>query len=600
MLRLSSTRVERLIRLGLWILIATALPATVRAQVGPTPFDEQRFKPSPHPNDILGVRTSHVAPPLTYGVALFASYAEDTLGLRLGSVEQRAVDQKATLDVMVSLAAFDWLDVAIDLPVHVYNAGETGLLVDTGGMASAGIGDFRIAPRVRIVDPERAGGFGFALDVELTTPTGAEDAFLREDNVTLFPRLAFDYSVLDGELRFALNVGWKSRLGETRTLRVARPAGAAPLATAVLLEIGEELWFGFGVDAPLWDRNLDLLVDLEAATDPGDFFSDENSRYMEVRGALRYTTDFGLWFLAGSGGGVMDGYGSPQWRVFAGIGFSPRRIFRDADGDGVADDDDLCPSDPEDADAFEDEDGCPDVDDDGDGVKDVADFCPRVPEDRDGFQDDDGCPDPDDDADGILDDADQCDSQAEDKDGYEDEDGCPDPDNDGDGFPDETDACPNAAEDLDGCEDGDGCPDPGRACMKAERIEITDTIRFETGKDILRVESFPLLDEVALLLRAHPEITKIEVAGHTDDRGNARRNLKLSQRRAEAVVVYLVDRGVARGRLVAKGYGELEPIAPNDTEDGRARNRRVEFRILEGVPIATPPGHAGKGAVEAN
>ncbi|MBI5508122.1 MAG: OmpA family protein [Deltaproteobacteria bacterium] len=135
------------------------------------------------------------------------------------------------------------------------------------------------------------------------------------------------------------------------------------------------------------------------------------------------------------------------------------RLSFDRDGDGVADRVDLCPDEPEDQDGFEDQDGCPDLDNDKDGIADDADGCPDAAEDRDHFQDDDGCPDPDNDKDGIADAAELCPDLAEDGDGFMDGDGCPDLDNDEDGIPDARDKCANEAEDKDGFEDQDGCPD---------------------------------------------------------------------------------------------------------------------------------------------
>ena len=153
--------------------------------------------------------------------------------------------------------------------------------------------------------------------------------------------------------------------------------------------------------------------------------------------------------------------GSPQWRVFLGFIFEPS--IGDRDGDGIKDDVDKCPDDPEDKDDFEDEDGCPDPDNDRDGILDKDDKCPNEPETKNGFEDQDGCPDQldlDRDGDGIPDRLDKCPDDPEDKDGFEDEDGCPDPDNDKDGILDVDDLCPNEPEDKDGFEDQDGCPDP--------------------------------------------------------------------------------------------------------------------------------------------
>ena len=156
-----------------------------------------------------------------------------------------------------------------------------------------------------------------------------------------------------------------------------------------------------------------------------------------------------------------QGAANPDVRAFIGFIFEPS--IGDRDGDGIKDDVDKCPDEPEDFDGFEDEDGCPDPDNDSDGILDVDDKCPNEPEDKDGFEDEDGCPDGDKndrDGDGILDDVDKCPDEPEDIDGFEDEDGCPDPDNDKDGILDVDDLCPNEPEDKDGFEDEDGCPDP--------------------------------------------------------------------------------------------------------------------------------------------
>jgi len=246
----------------------------------------------------------------------------------------------------------------------------------------------------------------------------------------------------------------------------------------------------------------------------------------------------------------------------------------DLDGDGVPDNVDRCPRVPEDKDGFQDDDGCPDDDNDGDGIPDKADKCPNEPEDKDGFQDDDGCPDPDNDNDGIADKLDKCPLEPEDKDGFEDDDGCPELDNDKDGVADAADKCPN--------ESGappDGCPKKYNLVVVTEnKIELKQTVFFETGRARIRTISHPLLNEVALALRDNPTI-KVEIQGHTDSQGADAFNLKLSEQRAQAVQVYLIKRGITSDRLAPKGYGEAVPIADNRTAAGRSQNRRVEFVI---------------------
>jgi outer membrane protein OmpA-like peptidoglycan-associated protein len=306
---------------------------------------------------------------------------------------------------------------------------------------------------------------------------------------------------------------------------------------------------------------------------------------------------------------------NPDVRAFIGIVFEPN--IGDRDGDGIKDDVDKCPDDPEDYDRFEDEDGCPEPDNDRDGILDEDDKCPNIPEDKDGFQDEDGCPegnkndrdgdgilddvdkcpddpedfdqfqdedgcpDPDNDQDGILDVDDLCPNDPEDKDGFEDEDGCPDLDNDKDRILDKDDKCPNEPETYNGFEDEDGCPDRGRVVVTDTSIEILDMVYFEYNKAIIKSESFPILDAVAATLQGNPSIALVEIQGHTDERGDDAYNLDLSDRRAAAVKTYLVEHGVDEKRLTSQGYGETQPVLREHNEKAWAKNRRVAFLILK-------------------
>jgi OmpA-OmpF porin, OOP family len=249
----------------------------------------------------------------------------------------------------------------------------------------------------------------------------------------------------------------------------------------------------------------------------------------------------------------------------------------DRDGDGIPDAVDKCPDVPEDKDGFEDEDGCPDTDNDKDGIADASDSCPNEPEDKDGYEDEDGCPDVDNDRDGIADASDKCPNEPEDVDGWEDVDGCPDPDNDGDSIPDVKDKCPNQA----GPADNDGCPAKYKLVVVTDqKIELKQTVFFATDKTIILPKSYPLLTEVAQVLKDRPTIN-VRIEGHTDSQGNDAYNLRLSQGRANSVRAFLVSRGVASERMEAEGYGETRPLATNSTRAGRAMNRRVEFFITK-------------------
>ena len=258
----------------------------------------------------------------------------------------------------------------------------------------------------------------------------------------------------------------------------------------------------------------------------------------------------------------------------------------DRDFDGLVDKYDDCPDDPEDEDGFEDEDGCPDLDNDEDGIKDDADDCPNDPEDRDGYEDKDGCPDPDNDRDGIRDKRDSCPDDPEDADGWRDDDGCPDPDNDEDGLVDRRDGCPNDPETENGFQDEDGCPDekpaPKPLPKEVEKFTgVIEGITFETGKTVIRRSSEPVLYEALGVLQKYGNM-RILIEGHTDNKGNDDSNLTLSQGRADSVRMWFVTNGIEPSRLEAMGFGETRARADNATDAGRAENRRVEFKLLQG------------------
>jgi outer membrane protein OmpA-like peptidoglycan-associated protein len=281
----------------------------------------------------------------------------------------------------------------------------------------------------------------------------------------------------------------------------------------------------------------------------------------------------------------------PDWKVSASVGWCgflykldhqakkqklPKNF--DSDNDGIPDSLDKCPQVPEDKDGFQDEDGCPDYDNDNDRIPDSVDKCPNEPEDYDGFEDQDGCPDYDNDKDGIPDSLDRCPGMPEDKDGFEDNDGCPDYDNDLDGIPDSLDKCPNEP----GPADNGGCPKQAQeSSPKVKEIKrgrlILKGVEFKATTADLASESFQKLDDVFESLKTFPQV-KIEISGYTDNTGNAAANKKLSLRRAETVRAYLILRGLDPPRITAVGRGGEDPVADNNSPEGRAFNRRIEMK----------------------
>jgi outer membrane protein OmpA-like peptidoglycan-associated protein len=191
-----------------------------------------------------------------------------------------------------------------------------------------------------------------------------------------------------------------------------------------------------------------------------------------------------------------------------------------------------------------------------------------------------GCPKRDSDGDGVPDYLDAC----PDKPGVASANGCPDPDRDHDGIPNEKDKCPDEPETYNGFQDADGCPDAPPIVVEVRNdqiVVINEKINFDfESRKIVGARSFEALDLVVLAIKAHPEIKQLEVAGHTDNVGPRDVNMRYARQRAEAVVAYLIEKGIARSRLVSNGYGPDKPVASNDTEEGRAQNRRVQFNIL--------------------
>ncbi|HVZ33527.1 MAG TPA: OmpA family protein, partial [Polyangiaceae bacterium] len=282
---------------------------------------------------------------------------------------------------------------------------------------------------------------------------------------------------------------------------------------------------------------------------------------------------------ASAGTRFTNGYGAPDLRVMLSIG---RWVLLD----------DLMPKDTTHVRGAASPDAPPpppDKDTDGDGFPDSIDACPNQPEDGLDPNPADGCPiTADRDGDGIPDIRDKCPEEPEDKDGIQDEDGCPETDADGDGVPDTRDACPLVPGIEQGDPKRDGCPvhePPKKLVIEADKgqLKLLEPVQFETGTADLKPVSYSLLDEVVNVMLDQPSI-RIGVQGHTDNRGSAALNKDLSQRRAQAVVKYLTSKGIPASRLESQGFGADRPVATNDTAEGRATNRRVEFKILQGGP----------------
>ncbi len=242
-------------------------------------------------------------------------------------------------------------------------------------------------------------------------------------------------------------------------------------------------------------------------------------------------------------------------------------LYPDDDGDGVANHLDKCPDTPKGVKV--DSNGCP-IDSDGDGVPDYLDKCPGTPKGT--KVDANGCP-LDSDGDGVPDTADKCPGTP--KGMAVDAQGCPD--TDGDGVPDNLDKCPGTPRGVP--VDDTGCPLAGIEIAGNEWF-VRGKILFAVNKAVLNPEAQELLIKVATFLNKNQQFV-VEVQGNTDSTGPMAWNMELSKMRADSVRDFLVSNGVAADRLTTKGFGPNEPIAPNNTEEGRAKNRRVDFAPTE-------------------
>jgi len=458
--------------------------ADVHAQTGGPPapprmdrsFSVQLFQPAVGAHSFITLDSAEVLEHRLVSLGIVVNYERQPFSYSEGSVNGATIVPVRNLGMAELVGAVgirNRFEIGAALPLALAWGGDAFDAYGraTGSTATAlAVGDLRLEGKAELVGFGKDRAFLLSLSAGGTLPTGDESAFLGEKTVSGRVRALLEYQ--RGErFRAVLMAGG--------LFREKSQFFATPESNAAL--------YGFAAEAKATEA-IGILAEVTGRV--ASKYVDTNPA--ELDGAMRFYLPSMLNLILGAGFGLGDGVGSPSVRGYVGLGWAPD--FRDRDHDGVPDISDRCPDEPEDRDGYQDDDGCPELDNDGDGILDVVDQCPNEPEDKDGYQDDDGCPDLDNDGDGIPDinDAcpnekedgkgkrpndgcpssvedsdgdgipdvrDKCPDEPEDKDGFQDDDGCPDYDNDGDGIPDAYDACPNEAEDFDGFEDNDGCPD---------------------------------------------------------------------------------------------------------------------------------------------
>ena len=523
------------------------------------------------------------------GAALNYNFAN----LRSSGAATPLLTDRLAVQLFGAVGLFNWLELGASVPVYVYQHGSSTL-----GVQSAGLGNPWLHAKVNILGEAAPVSLSVGLGVGIPVGTAAAQG---NGGIELAPRV--QVGKVFSEFQLGAEVGF-----------LYRPTvDFSPLTGQASDKVGSQVWLA------------GTVTTVNTSGPRGEFTVRGNiptgGGKAGVEGQLGVRLPVGpVELFASAGPGFGGEPSTPQVRTYFGVAYANVPLQQppcvegrsyelsacpelDRDGDGVKNGVDQAPLVAEDKDGFQDEDGAPDPDNDGDGVLDAADTCPLVR----GVAENKGCPDVDTDKDGLVDRLDRCPDQAEDKDGFADDDGCPDLDNDGDGVADAKDQCPlvkGEARDQ-GCPpkdtDGDGVLDAADNCpaeagvqenagcpaakkqlvvLAGDKLKILDKVYFDTGKATIQKRSNALLDNVAQVLAAHPEIALVQIEGHTDNVGKPETNKKLSQGRADAVKVYLVGKGIDGARLRPVGFGAEKPSQPNDTPAGRDANRRVEFNLV--------------------
>jgi OmpA-OmpF porin, OOP family len=554
------------------VLFASLHAATASAQSPGFALD--RFEPSERGSDWFVNESLDLRGNLRPAFGVVGDYAHKPLVYYDANGDEQAAIVRHQLFVHLggALVLFDRLRLGANLPLLAYEKGES-LTVANSSFSSrdkSSVGDLRLSVDVRLLgsygDP-----FTLAAGVQFFAPIGSQDAFASDGKVRVRPRAMFAGDV--GPIAYAGQLGFAYRAQQDNV--TGDPFGSELTFSAALGVRAGQLLLG------------PELYGSTVVSDSGDGAFKKRTTPVEVLFAGKYRVTPDVRIGAGVGPGLTRGVGAPDVRAVASLEWFPEIEQKpvakpsDRDGDGIVDRDDACPDRPGIRTDDPKTNGCPaPADRDGDGVLDAQDACPDVPGIASPDPAKNGCPAPKDtDGDGIADDKDACPTVP----GVESPDpaknGCPAPkDTDGDGILDRDDACPDQAGPPNADPKKNGCP---KAQLKGKQIEINEQVQFATASDKILPASDDILQAVLKVLQDHPEIQELSVEGHTDNRGGKGYNKNLSKRRAASVVKWLRGHGIDETRLTSAGLGQENPIADNSSEDGRQKNRRVEFHVVE-------------------
>jgi OOP family OmpA-OmpF porin len=499
-------------------------------------IDTQRFLPHATTGGFLQTEGSHVRHPIDpWSLGLWLHYGHNPLiVVNDDEVVEEIVGHQLAFDLTTSYAMATWFELGVHLPL-AYLSGDD--------LSEGAVGDLRLLPKFRLLDDD-TDALGLAVLADLRLPTHTS-AFYGGARLPAFaPRLLLDHLFGLSGFRVGLDLGALIRK-ETEFRNV---------------QAGSELQAGLGMGIrPGGTAPVEVLLDVRAAVGLTATDAEEVGLEGLLGAGIDVTPEWKI--DVGAGLGLLEGFGIPTARAFLGVRWEPSP--NDPDHDGVRSPDRGERDDPvvadEEAqaasgdDTGDDEPTSVDEVDDKERAEAIAggyDACPELPEDFDGVEDEDGCPEGDTDKDGVL---------------------------------DYSDRCPEEQETINGFEDDDGCEDEGPAQIVIEEGQLTilETIRFEPNSSKLDRRSDRILAQIALTLRKHEEIARVEIGGHTDSTGPRGLNMRLSRERARSVRQWLLSRGIPPGRLSARGYGPDKPLADNETDSGKAQNRRVEFLLVQ-------------------
>jgi outer membrane protein OmpA-like peptidoglycan-associated protein len=507
----------------------------------------------------------------------------------------------------------DRILITASLPVVLATIGDSQFGSD------ASVGDPRVGARVRLYGQPYATGFSASLGFDLWVPlrgfTSSIPPTYSDQAVRVLPKL-----ILGGVKNHFLWSGTFGFLYRPEATTVTPPGFGNPGTAASELQ--------FGLSAQYYNPESRFAIGPEVLIATAALGADSFSRFgtsVEANLGAHYNIAKIIQVGLALGTGFVRQPGTPDFRGLLRIAYAPIRSKEsDRDGDGIIDSEDACPDvkgirtgnpatngcpPPADRDhdgVPDDQDLCPDVhkgptpdpqrlgcplppapepDRDGDGILDKDDMCPDVPKGPTPDPQRLGCPAVDTDKDGLVDPQDMCPTEPMGLHPDPERPGCPLPDRDHDTVPDKVDACPDKPGAPSPDPKKNGCP--GLLEVKGGQLVILKPVFFATNKDIILAQSFPVLQAVADALHATPSIKRIRIEGHTDNVGVPVYNVDLSQRRAKSVLRWLVEHGIEESRLESEGYGMTRPIDTNKTPAGRAKNRRVEFHIVDGTGGST-------------